>query len=94
MVCVWQRMFLNSTTRNKDATRNKCIASSNKCLTSSNKKLVVTSASLLVTTWNLKRPPFFGCFVKRPKIFETTKKNVFFLNDRIFVNYDDVQLYS
>ena len=28
------------TTRSKDATRNKCIASSNKCLTSSNKKLL------------------------------------------------------
>ena len=36
-------------TRNKNATRNKCIASSNKCLTSSNKKLLETSATLVVT---------------------------------------------
>ena len=36
-------------TRNKDATRKKCIATSNKCLTSSNKKLLETSALLLGT---------------------------------------------
>ena len=39
---------------NKDATRNKCIASSNKCLTSSNKKLVVTGATLVVTKFAIR----------------------------------------
>ena len=35
---------------------------------------------------------FFGCFFKRPYMFKTTIKNGLFLNDRIFVNYDEVQI--
>ena len=47
---------------------------------------------VLNCTCNLKRPLFFGCFFKRPYIFQTTNKNGLFLNDRIFVNYDEVQI--
>ena len=40
---------LLATLGNKDAIRNKCIASSKRCLTSSNKKLLETSASLVIS---------------------------------------------